>query len=258
MFFLVKSKKMNTILKKGLAIGAGAYFTAYALLSGYAFIDMKRNREEIRQNAPDQLIIRKYKTKIDREEKTFALVGENHYSTSKEAEHIHKIIREYKNIGIEGSDKQPKDMLFSKIVNNFPSPAPYFYLNGSGRLAFDSDVLSTLCSKTKFCLEDVHPYDNFDTLDKAYVLGKTLLHALTAPALYYIGKGERNIPKEKHEKKFMARKKITKRDKMLLKNIFSALRKNDKAAFFVGLKHIGLIDAALHDNLKLEERMEEK
>ncbi len=245
-------------LKKALAIGAGAYFTAYALLSGCAILDIKKNSEIIYQNAPDNLIINEYSAKINGRKKKLALIGEHHCYTQKESKHATELIKEYKNVGLEGANKKAENKVFESIVNNFPGPNAYFYLNGSGRLDLESGILSYLHARnSRFYLESKNPIDSLNFLEKARILGKATLYNLAAPIRYFTEKNKALSGKDsKRIPKFSGR--LSNREKEMSESIESILNKDNinSLAVFVGSSHLENIAHALEMKMKLEEKAE--
>lgn len=257
---------MSTILKKGLAIVAGAYFTAYALLSGYAFIDYKINKKKIWDEAPNHLLVKKYSASVNGKKKRLALVGEIHQYTNKEARQASHLIDEYKDIALEGSLSLPKDNVYDKIFS-ITSPMQYkCYLKGSGRTALNSSFLAALeqrLGKKVFLLEKNDPRDNYGFIQKAGRLSEIVKGYLLAPINYLKGRNEGNISIEEHEKSmikgrqnnFLYKKINDKREKEMTRNIESILNKDcvNSLVVFVGAYHLEPIAHALETKMKMEK-----
>lgn len=269
-FSYYKTSKMNTILKNGLAIGAGAYFTAYALLSGYALIDYKINKEKIEENAPNHLIINKYSVNVSGKKKELTLVGERHLYNKKEQRTARDFVRDYEYIASEGSVKHAKNKLYEKTSEWLSYPSSHFYIMGSGRSYADTARIIGIYRmfgmphKNPIALEKEPADNNFNFGQKAVFLWDCVKSLSTAPLKYFKGKNERNISKEKWaEEAKKGRNSFTwtylnsgKRENEMSEKIGDILNKGhvNKLAVFVGASHLENIAHSLEMKMKMEKR----
>jgi len=245
---------MNKLLKKALAIGAGTYIGACALLTVFANLDYRKNEPDIMNDAPDRLRINEYSVNINGKTKKLALIGENHLYTQKETSHALKVIKAYGNIGLEGSTKSTKDKLTHKILALEGHIPGYFYVRGTGRNAMDSDALSYIFAKQRFCLENQQPLDAMDYLQK-FNMVKDLAEAnILGPLMYFKGKAENKLSNKDYFKTIKPDKTWKNRENEMTLNIESILNKDnvDKLACFVGLAHIDNIDSNLNKSVKIK------
>ncbi len=263
---------MNSVLKKVLAAGASLYLTAYALLSGYALIDYWKNGREIKENAPNHLIVREYSADINGRKKNFALVGENHLYNKKEMHNAVELIKSYDNVALEGSLDSRGRGLDRKITALASAMPRYFYISGAGRSALNSVIISGLYKKPfkekVFPLEAKDPLDNLNKTQKIGLFFETLGYLMTAPLEYFKGKSEKDISLEDYEKSAESERKALgdnylncgEREGKMADNIASIIKANNRGSLvcFVGAYHLNKIDSILKSKLKLKRVICEK
>ena len=254
--------KINRTLKRALAIGLGAYITAYAGLAGYAAIDSKRNFWKTFDNAQDLSNFKEFSCEIDGKKKTLGILGEYHNYSEKEMHNAANLIEKYDTIALEGSADKTKSKLFCGINQILNYPSVWFYLNGSGRRSLGVDF------KNAVSLEDKNPIDELNLIQKAIATGDSIEGLLTAPLAYFKGQNELKMSKEQADKEAKKYQKgLTwyysngeKRNEIMADKIIDILEDEKTNNLFcaVGKSHVDGIISNLEKRIKLEEKTAEK